>query len=77
MINKEYKDKRAEKFMLGAMGEDNPFKTLGLTATSTLEEVKSKYRELAKLYHPDKSDGNEELFISITEAYNVIKELRT
>ncbi|MDN5095711.1 J domain-containing protein [Aliarcobacter butzleri] len=32
----------------------------GFTQTPTKEEVKKRYKELAKKYHPDLNDGNEE-----------------
>ena len=33
---------------------DNPIKVLGINLTSTVSEVKTKFRRLARLYHPDK-----------------------
>ncbi len=33
------------------------------------EELKDKYRELVKKYHPDSTSGNEELFIQVNNEY--------
>lgn len=43
-------------------------KVLGLPKTATQAEIKNKYRELAKLHHPDKG-GNAKKFAEITNAY--------
>lgn len=45
---------------------------LGLPETATLEEVKAKYRQLARRYHPDANKGSREheaRFTALTEAY--------
>lgn len=45
---------------------------LGLEETATLKEVKAKYRQLARRYHPDANDGSREheaRFQALTEAY--------
>ena len=48
---------------------------LGLEDAATLEQVKAQYRELAKLYHPDKA-GNNEMMVKINRAYELLcKEL--
>ncbi len=60
-------------FVIDNLRGGNPFKILGLSKTATLEEVKSKYRQLVKLCHPDKTEGNEEQFRTITDAYKRIK----
>lgn len=60
----------------------NPYQELGLTSDATKEQVKQRYRELAKKYHPDrfkkKLDSErkaaEEKFKKIQEAYQVITE---
>jgi hypothetical protein len=43
-------------------------KTLGLKQTATPKEIKSRYRELAKKYHPDKG-GDPKKFAEIQNAY--------
>jgi hypothetical protein len=54
----------------------NYYKILHLDFTATIAEVKSAYRKLALVYHPDKTD-NELLkakFAEIKEAYDVLKD---
>jgi hypothetical protein len=48
---------------------ESSFNTLGLISSANVEEVKEAYRTLALQHHPDKG-GNNDLFISITEAKN-------
>ena len=61
---------------------ENAFKILGLSADTNINEVKTKYKSLAKKWHPDvqnenKSKDNEDKFINITNAYKIILELLT
>jgi hypothetical protein len=51
------------------------FKTLGLPSDASWDEVKSAFRRLARLYHPDVAgpDGARK-FAEITEAYMTLKE---
>ena len=55
---------------------ENCFKTLGLSSSSNLREVKSRYKVLAKKWHPDvqneKNSKNKDKFINITNAYKTI-----
>ncbi|CAL9130095.1 unnamed protein product [Musa textilis] len=50
--------------------------TLNLSRNSTLQEIKSAYRSLARKYHPDmnKSPGAEERFKEISAAYEVLSD---
>lgn len=57
------------------MTHTNYYDVLGVDKTATQEEIKKKYRELAKQYHPDKHGGDtakEEKFKEIQEAYNIL-----
>lgn len=52
------------------------WKLLGLDPTANIEEVKKKYKSLAKRWHPDKNlklkDNESDMFVSITNAYKTI-----
>ena len=70
--NKKVLDKKLE----------NAFKILGLNSDSSLKEVKTRYKYLAKKWHPDVqntniSKNNKDKFISITNAYKIILEAFT
>jgi molecular chaperone DnaJ len=47
------------------------YKILGVSDSTSQEEIKKAYRKLSKEYHPDKG-GNEEKFKEISEAYTNI-----
>lgn len=52
-----------------------PYEILELKKTATFEEVKSAYRRLSKLYHPDLNDGqNHEKMVEINGAYEFLKD---
>ena len=70
--NKKMLDKKLEE----------AFKILELNTDSNLKEVKTKYKYLAKKWHPDvqndrKSKNYEDKFINITNAYKIILETLT
>lgn len=50
------------------------YRLLGLPNTATVEQVRKQYRKLAMQYHPDKNHSQQasELFIRITEAYEIL-----
>ena len=49
------------------------YKILGFeTNKVSIEDIKVAYREQAKKYHPDMSDGTEERFKDINEAYRIL-----
>ncbi len=53
----------------------NYYKILGITRKTTKADIKKKYRELAKKYHPDTNSGSkaaEDKFKIISEAYEVL-----
>ena len=52
------------------------YEVLGVSKTSTLEEIKSQYRKLALKFHPDRNKSQEaaEHFKEISEAYAVLSD---
>jgi curved DNA-binding protein CbpA len=52
------------------------YKTLGVSPSSTVEDVKAAYKKLALELHPDrnKSPDAEERFKRVSEAYSVLKD---
>jgi hypothetical protein len=53
---------------------------LGLPETASMNEVKAKYRALARRYHPDANQGSREheaRFTALTEAYAVLEASTT
>lgn len=52
--------------------DKNYYKILDVNKTASKEEVKKAYRKLAHKYHPDKSNGDENKFKEINEAYYVL-----
>ncbi|GAB4278049.1 MAG: hypothetical protein Kow0068_01490 [Marinilabiliales bacterium] len=55
------------------------YKVLGVSHTSTIKEIKSAFRNKAKLYHPDINPeiNSTEEFIKINEAYRALMNYRT
>ncbi|HEX2914580.1 MAG TPA: DnaJ C-terminal domain-containing protein [Chloroflexia bacterium] len=57
------------------MAQKDYYKTLEVPRTATEQEIKSSYRRLARKYHPDMNQGNEqaaEHFKEVNEAYEVL-----
>lgn len=49
------------------------YEVLGINKNATKDQIKSAYRKLAKVYHPDnKETGNEQKFKEIQEAYDIL-----
>jgi len=54
--------------------ENNFYEILNLQKTATSDEIKQSYRNLAKMYHPDKNKnvGATEKFLQIKSAYDIL-----
>jgi DnaJ-class molecular chaperone len=56
----------------------NALRILGLNESATVREIKTKYRELLKEWHPDLLKGNEDVrqekTIEIINAYRIIMD---
>lgn len=55
----------------------NPYELLGVAENATDDAIKKAYRQLAKVYHPDRNAGNAEAaekFKSICEAYDLLSD---
>ncbi|PRD44405.1 molecular chaperone DnaJ [Phyllobacterium phragmitis] len=57
--------------------EAKALETLGLSANSTGDQIKSRYKELVKLHHPDANGGDrgsEDRFRDVIQAYQLLKQ---
>jgi len=51
----------------------DPYAILGLPHTASLEEIESRYRQLANILHPDKDGGYGEAMALLNNAYEQVK----
>jgi vacuolar-type H+-ATPase subunit H len=57
----------------------DPYQTLGVRANASDEEVRTAYRRLVQLHHPDHNAGSPDAarrFEEVQEAYNQIRQIR-
>lgn len=57
--------------------ETKAFETLGLAASATPSDIKSRYKELVKKHHPDANGGDrgsEDRFRAVIQAYQLLKQ---
>ena len=77
MIFFQYKYEYKESLGLNKIKENQYYSVLGLEEGSSLEEVRTSYKKLIRVWHPDKNincKSCKEKFNQITEAYeNIIK----
>ncbi len=52
----------------------DPYAVLGLPHSTSLEEVKRRYRQLSQIYHPDKEGGYDEAMKLLNSAYHQIEK---
>jgi curved DNA-binding protein CbpA len=64
---------------LPGMPNRDPYDVLGVSPSATDAEIRTAYRKLVKLHHPDHNNGSEEseqLFEEVQNAYARVVELR-
>jgi molecular chaperone DnaJ len=73
---KETNEAKEFKKMLQESRLPNYYATLGISIDATQDEIKAKYRQLVKEYHPDKTKDEKttEAFTEITKAYEVLSD---
>lgn len=54
------------------MANKNYYDTLGVSKSSSADDIKRAYRKKAHEYHPDKGNGNAEKFKEVNEAYQIL-----
>ena len=54
------------------------YDTLQLSPDCSLDDIKNSYRQLCKIYHPDRNPDDKDKFIEIKKAYETLvdEELR-
>ena len=75
---KEHKKTTFEINSENELAESEAYEILNLDITATFAQVKKRYRELAKKWHPDKNDSAiktevEKKFVRINQAYETIE----
>ena len=59
------------------MSSVNLYDVLNVSHDATLKEIKSSYRRLAKEYHPDRADGDSDMFELVSHAYTILTNPNT
>ena len=54
--------------------EEDFYKILEIPRFATQDEIKRKYRHLAKIHHPDAVGGETELFVKVQEAFATLSD---
>lgn len=69
--NQRKRRQAQQRVLNGGFLEDEALQLFGLDDNATQDDVKKKYRQLAKQYHPD-TGGDAEQFKRINTAYNLL-----
>jgi curved DNA-binding protein CbpA len=49
---------------------NDPYKLFNVDENTTIQDIKKTYKKLSRKYHPDKNNGNSDIYIIIKKAYN-------
>lgn len=50
------------------------YKILEVPKNASVRDIKTSYRKLAKVYHPDRPEGDEEKFKQLSQAYEILSD---
>merc|ERR1719195_2065807 len=56
------------------MANFDPYEILEVSISADKKQIKSQYKKLSLIYHPDKPTGNEKLFMKLTKAYDALTD---
>merc|ERR1719433_406071 len=56
------------------MANFDPYEILGVSLDADKKTIKSQYKKLSLVYHPDKPTGNEKLFMKLRKAYDALTD---
>merc|ERR550539_634362 len=56
------------------MANFDPYEILGVSLDADKKTIKSKYKKLSLIYHPDKPTGNDKLFMKLKKAYDALTD---
>jgi len=76
-LGKRKNSEEDKEFRNAAINDELPnyYEILGVTRDATQEEIKKKFRELAKKTHPDKTkEDSEEEMVELNKAYEVLSD---
>lgn len=66
--------RRILRFYGGFNNLKSPWEVLNLKPNSSEREIKRAYIELVKQYHPDKTNGNDEKFKEVQNAFEILSD---
>merc|ERR1719411_1591640 len=56
------------------MANFDPYEILEVSISADKKQIKSQYKKLSLIYHPDKPTGNEKLFMKLRKAYDALTD---
>jgi curved DNA-binding protein CbpA len=60
--------------MRRAKPPSDPYHVLGLVRAADVEQIRAAHRQLAKRFHPDGSTADEQRFLAVQEAYQLLSD---